>query len=422
MNKKHNFKQPQQIMAVFNVSDFAQLVGLKNDSLVFNGKFCRVRSTEPTVIQIFNDDHTTVLKECKSNVKNMIRCTRCSTCNRIHVETAPCSNCVSAQESPPKRQKVEFNVDEIGCYHASFKDGLIAAEQYERALQHLCKCSSSAWHLVYRAGFIDAPKFMVECEKLVKSGEINLLTFTKDMLRTLKLDEGEESACILMFMDEVKEFFPDKTVVFCTVLRALIENGETETKALNYVFPCIREDLHGQLKIYQSLKTVLSDASMFMYHKKLFDDILDKMEGTAHGVLTECKEFMSEGLISPSQCYGMLLKWYAQLNRTSGMRDFFTLYKECSNGVQYDRLIRDTLASLNSSLCTVKTPLDECKLCLSEALIPPELYECMVLKWVEKVEGPAGAALKQGKEWLTQGLIKESHYQEMVKKWLPHCF
>jgi hypothetical protein len=399
-------------MAVFNVSDVAQLFGLrKEEHLAFNGKFCRVRSTEPTVIQIFNDDHVTVLKECKSNVLNMIRCTRCSTCNRIHVETAPCSNCVTAQESPLKRQKVEFNVDEIGCYHASFKDGLIAAEQYERALQHLCKGSSSAWHLVYRAGFIDAPKFMVECEKLVKSGEINLLTFTKDMLRTLKLDEGEEAECIMMFVDEVCELFPDKTVLFCTVLRALIENGETETKALNYVFPCIGKELRGVLKIYQSLKTVLSDASMDMYNAKLFDDILDKMTGNLEEVLTECGEFKKEGLISESQYAAMVNKWFSMMQGSNRYALFMS--KKFLKEAHQDYII--------AHMSTIPSPAESKEL-YADGLLNEKNYDNILSKWVEKVEGPPVLVLKQGKEMVAQGLIKESHYQEMVKKCLPHCF
>jgi hypothetical protein len=318
---------------------------------------------------------------------------------------------VTAQESPLKRQKVEFNVDEIGCYHASFKDGLIAAEQYERALQHLCKGSSSAWHLVYRAGFIDAPKFMVECEKLVKSGEINLLTFTKDMLRTLKLDEGEEAECIMMFVDEVCELFPDKTVLFCTVLRALIENGETETKALNYVFPCIGKELRGVLKIYQSLKTVLSDASMDMYNAKLFDDILDKMTGNLEEVLTECGEFKKEGLISESQYAAMVNKWFSMMQGSNRYALFMS--KKFLKEAHQDYII--------AHMSTIPSPAESKEL-YADGLLNEKNYDNILSKWVEKVEGPPVLVLKQGKEMVAQGLIKESHYQEMVKKCLPHCF
>jgi hypothetical protein len=387
---------------MFAVSDFVQMTGFKKEiNLYLNGRFGRIRSMCPVVVQMYEGDHTTIEKELVVSLDCIHRCVRCAQCNRIHLENAQCSCApVPEAEERQKRQK-GLNLEELRVYSQSFKDGLIQAEQYDRALQHLCPGTSDDWVVIYKAGFIDDDRFVSECSKLVKSGEINLLTFTK---LWLQLDREN-----LSFLHEIIEFFPDKKVFYCTLLKALIENGETELKALDMVFPLFGDDVAHQLYFIQSLKTVLSDENMEAYQEKIFD-ILGKMDGPCVEVLSQIKRFRNESKITAKHYDFMVMKWFGRLQTA---HDRLSVARQFMEGQQNERIVAGVLEQIEE--------LGPCKEFLAEGLITEVHYESVVSKWLEKVEGPALSALKQGKGMVAEGLITDGHYQNMVKKWLPYC-
>ncbi len=380
---------------MFAVSDLVQLTGFKKEvNLYLNGRVGRVRSIDPVVVQMYEDDHTTIQKELVVTLDSIHRCVRCAQCNRIHADTSLCFNC-------GKRQK-GLNLEELRVYFQSFKDGLIEVEQYDRALHHLCPGTPEAWFHIYKAGFINAERVVWECSKLVKSGDINLLTFTK-----LWLQLDRES---LSLIHEITEFFPDKKVLYCTILKALIENGEPELRAIDLVFPLLGADVAHQLYFYHSLKTVLSDESMVAYNEKIFD-ILAKMDGPVVDVLSQCKQFRDEHKITAAHYDRMVMKWFGRLQTSHERLSVAHYFME---GEERERIVAGVLEQIEE--------LGPCQQFLSEGLITQAHYENVVSKWVEKVGGPALSALKHGKEMVAQRLITQDHYTAMVKKWLPHCF